>query len=191
MSTKISITDLNYDERLFLLSYKQFVRDPYQFRDSNRDSENISNDHVQAQKVGYALNCLQLLNDYCFSWNKRGPFSSKFQELLTGLDAKASLVEQFYNETSQEDLSDLLPECLKTMLDQASQAFSEYIRRDGNTTDDLELLGSLLYIGTTVLPGQNFEQVNHELQIRKSAFKDNDKNREAWSCLNRAGLIAG
>lgn len=190
MNTEISITDLSYDERLFLLSYKSIVRKEYQFQDTNRDTENISLDHVQAQKIGYTLCRLQLMNNYCFSWNKRGPFSSKFQELLTGLDAKSALVEQFYKESGQESLEELLPGCLTDMLDQVGQAFHAYTSGDSNTTDDLELLGSLLYICTTVLPGQDFDQVNSELQSRKSTFTDREKNLKAWDCLNSAGLIS-
>ncbi len=193
-SNAILISDLNYDERLFLLTYNYILQNRYKFQDSNRDAENISRDHVQAQKIGYVLYCLQLLNDYCFSWNKRGPFSSRFQELLTGLDAKSSLIDRFYDNTTQESLDELLPDCLKAMLDQVSEVFRNYIdqhkNEDANSiTDNLELLGSLLYIDVTVLPGQGFEQVNKELQARKSTFGDVQKNRDAWNCLNDAGLI--
>lgn len=191
MSNEISIADLSYDERLFLLAYDHILRGRYKFQDTNRDAENISRDHVQAQKIGYVLCCLRLLNDYCFSWNKKGPFSSKFQEVLIGLDAKASLVDRFYDDTTQNSLNELLPECLKTMLDQVGEVFHSYIDQyeSSSITDNLELLGSLLYIGVTVFPGQGFDQVNKELQHRKSAFGNTDMNFEAWNCLNSAGLI--
>lgn len=191
MNAAIPITDLNYDERLFLLTYKYVLQKDYQFQDSNRDAENISIDHVQAQKVGYALDRLKLLNTYCFSWNRRGPFSGKFQELLSGLDAKAELVARFYRENQNplEALRELLPACLLAPLSRVGQAFSNYIRQNGNPADDLELLGSLLYIGTTVLPGRDFEQVNRELQVRKSSFENKEQNLEAWNCLTDVGLI--
>lgn len=191
MSAAIPITDLNYDERLFLLTYKYVLQKDYQFQDSNRDAENISIDHVQAQKVGYALDRLKLLNTYCFSWNRRGPFSGKFQELLSGLDAKAELVARFYRENQNplEALRELLPACLLAPLSRVGQAFSNYICQNGNPADDLELLGSLLYIGTTVLPGRDFEQVNRELQVRKSSFENEEQNLEAWNCLTDVGLI--
>lgn len=191
MNAAIPITDLNYDERLFLLTYKYVLQKDYQFQDSNRDAENISIDHVQAQKVGYALDRLKLLNTYCFSWNRRGPFSGKFQELLSGLDAKAELVARFYRENQNplEALRELLPACLLAPLSRVGQAFSNYIGQNGNPADDLELLGSLLYIGTTVLPGRDFEQVNRELQVRKSSFENKEQNLEAWNCLTDVGLI--
>lgn len=191
MNAAIPITDLNYDERLFLLTYKYVLQKDYQFQDSNRDAENISIDHVQAQKVGYALDRLKLLNTYCFSWNRRGPFSGKFQELLSGLDTKAELVARFYRENQNplEALRELLPACLLAPLSRVGQAFSNYIGQNGNPADDLELLGSLLYIGTTVLPGRDFEQVNRELQVRKSSFENEEQNLEAWNCLTDVGLI--
>lgn len=191
MNAAIPITDLNYDERLFLLTYRYVLQKDYQFQDSNRDAENISIDHVQAQKIGYTLDQLKLLNTYCFSWNRRGPFSGKFQELLSGLDAKAELVSRFYRENQDplEALRELLPACLLAPLSRVGQAFSNYIRQNGNPADDLELLGSLLYIGTTVLPGRDFEQVNRELQVRKSSFENEEQNSEAWNCLTDVGLI--
>lgn len=191
MNAAIPITDLNYDERLFLLTYRYVLQRDYQFQDSNRDAENISIDHVQAQKVGYTLDRLKLLNTYCFSWNRRGPFSGKFQELLSGLGAKAELVARFYRENQDplKALGELLPECLLVSLERVGRAFSSYICQNGDPADDLELLGSLLYIGTTVLPGRGFDQVNQELQVRKSSFGNEQQNLKAWNCLADVGLI--
>ncbi|MBD5117570.1 MAG: hypothetical protein HDT37_00325 [Clostridiales bacterium] len=191
MNTSIPITELNYDERLFLLTYRHVLQNDYQFQDSNRDAENISIDHVQAQKIGYTLSRLKLLNTYCFTWNRRGPFSGKFQELLSGLDSKADLVARYYQENQEtlKSLAELLPACLLAPLDRVGQVFSDYIRQNDNPADDLELLGSLLYIGTTVLPGRDFDQVNRELQIRKSSFGNEQQNLEAWNCLASVGLI--
>lgn len=188
MSKAGSKIDLSYDERLLLAAYEKILGNTYKFQDANRDAEHISRDHLQAQKIGYVLCQLKLLTNYSFSWNKRGPFSSKFQELLIGLDAKPSSVNSFYEGNAQQALNNLLPECLMIMLDKVGQVFNNYIDQD-NITDDLELLGSLLYIGATVLPGQSFEQVNIELQTRKPGFEDDKRNLRAWTCLHESNLI--
>ncbi len=191
MNTSIPITQLDYDERLFLLTYKHVLQNNYQFQDSNQDAKNISKEHVQAQEIGYTLSRLRLLDTYCFSWNRRGPFSGKFQELLSGLDAKADVVARFYQENQEtlKSLEELLPTCLLAPLERVGQAFSDFIRQNGNPADDLELLGSLLYIGTTVLPGRDFNQVNRELQVRKASFGNEQQNLKAWNCLVDVGLI--
>ena len=179
---------LSYDEMLFLSLYEKYLGTRYQLREDNRDRDNISRDHIQAQKIGYTLTLQGILNKYCFSWNRRGPFSSKFQEMLIGLDSRPELLESYYNNDAQKALTELLPECILTTVHETSDGLNKYMS-ENKDEDALELLGSLLYIGTTVLPGQDFAQVNAELQWRKSTFNDISKNYLAWEYLHELNLI--
>lgn len=189
---------LSYDEQLFLATYRKALGIEYSLNENNRDADNISVDHIQAQKIGYLLNAGKLLPDYCFNWNVRGPFSSKFQELLFDLDSKKELVNGFYvqyNVDSESVFDSLLPPCLKEQLDKLIEAVSGFVS-SGNTeeskahlSDNLEILGSLLYIAAVILPGKDFKCVNNELKCRKKSFNDEAINERAWKSLAQAELL--
>ena len=53
----------------------------------------------------------------------------------------------------------------------------------------MELLGSVAFLSYSVLPGEDFECVNHELTARKDYFKDKDEDHEAWNILESAGML--
>lgn len=194
--SNVAATSLSYDEQLFLATYQNALGNEYKFDDKRRDNDHISQDHIQGQKIGYFLNTIQLLPGYCFNWNRRGPFSAKFQELLVDLDSKEDLVCQFYINDTQEVLHQLLPDCLFARLDALSKSVLSFVNQEQQTddrtglTDNLELLGSLLYIATTVLPGQDYDSVHRELKARKESFNDRAKNKRAWNCLQRVNFVS-
>lgn len=201
----MSADTLSYDEQLFLLAFQSFLNRKYQLDSKNRSADQISRDHIQAQKIGYFLNSIRLLPNYCFNWNQRGPFSARFQGLLSDLDAKSEAVQEFYNSHSPDEINKLLPECLSSQLSILKGSISTFLNqerdktKDQNTTrfdeqvfltDNLELLGSLLYVAKTVIPGQDYSYISKELTNRKASFCDEDKNLRAWNCLLDTKLIS-
>lgn len=153
-------------------------------------SENgVNLNHVNAQKASYIFSEMMVpTGDYGFCWNHIGPYSEQLQNHLRALDRKPELVKEYYNQFDQnyeEKLNELFTRGQIQKIKRTAAAMKEIV----NNETGGELLGSLLYISRTVLPGREFDKVNSELQKRKSYFSNNSVNEEAWKALGELDLV--
>lgn len=145
--------------------------------------------HVDAQKANFIFSeMLVPAGDYGFCWNHRGPYSERLQIQLRELDQKEELVRQYCSEFAENPKQKLNALFTRGQQAKIAKVVAE-MREVAQEERGGELLGSLLYIGRTVLPGRGFEQVNCELQRRKDYFQNTEKNKKAWETLQRLDLV--
>lgn len=188
---------LNYSEKMFLALYKELYGKQYVCdKESKLTNDTIVVEHLQAQKATYLLlQCNILIGDYDFVWDKRGPFSAELQELLKGLDMKPKDVKRFYklyNANTDAGLKLLLTEKqilrTRTLINRLKDYL--YVEDDNKRSLNCELIGSLVYLSQTVLPGRSFDEVNNELTRRKGYLNDNAFNEKVWKVLRAADLLS-
>ena len=153
------------------------------------DADHKNPVHINAQKADFFFSQMMLpVGDYGFSWNYRGPYSAALQSELRILDEKATLVSEYYQDwDARKDVK--LGEIFTQRQMKRAKDAAEQVKEITSQEKGGELLGSLLYISTAVLPGYGFERVNEELQRRKEAFPDSEVNLRAWKSLEALHLV--
>lgn len=179
---------LSVQEEIILAIYRLLYDVPYDCK-PDLDDKKMNPVHINAQKADFFFSKLMLpVGDYGFSWNNRGPYSALLQSDLHSLDEKQELINNYYRnwDTDKEaKLNDLFTLWQINKAKWAAEAVRDVVK--GNNGG--ELLGSLLFISTTVLPGCEFAQVNQELQRRKEIFPCIEDNLKAWKSLQRLNLV--
>ena len=188
---------LNYSEKMFLALYKELYGKQYICdKKSKLAHDTIVAGHLQAQKAIYLFSqCNILIGEYGFIWDKRGPFSSELQEFLKGLDSRPDEVKNYYesyNANADAGVRMLLTEKQILRMRTVSRRLKEYlfVEDDDRRSRNCELLGSLVYLSQTVLPGRSFDAVNNELTRRKGYLNDNEFNEKVWKVLRTAKLLS-
>lgn len=183
---------LTFDERAILAAYQRFYGENYPAIDGqNTDA------HIKAQKMCFLLSVRGVnVGDFGYSWNYHGPYSAGLQSLLRALDQHSGLVSEFYDAHQDEYMlfSDsnkagtLFSIKQKELIDTLSSSLK--ITECGEDKRKWsELLGSITFLGRSVLPGADFEMVNNELKKRKPQYNDNDYNYSAWTLLESTGIL--
>ena len=180
---------LSVQEEVILALYRMLYGKPYDCHPAIGE-DGINAVHVNAQKASFLFSEMMVpAGNYGFCWNHRGPYSERLQGDLRLLDQKEDLIRQYYSEfdeNPQEKLDALFNCGQQEKIERASDAAREIVREEKGG----ELLGSLLYIGRTVLPGRSFEQVNDELQLRKEYFDNPEQSKRAWRALQELDLVS-
>lgn len=180
---------LSVQEEVILSLYMELYDQPYDCHPL-MGSDGINMVHVNAQKANFIFSEMMVpAGGYGFCWNHHGPYSELLQVHLRALDQKEELVQQYCSEfmaNRKQKLDALYTRGQQGKIARGIAEMQEIAREEKGG----ELLGSLLYIGKTVLPGRGFEQVNCELQRRKDYFQDTDKSRKAWETLQRLDLVS-
>lgn len=183
---------LTFDERALLTAYRRFYGEKYPAKDgTNTDA------HVQAQKMCFLLSLRGVnIGDFGYSWNYHGPYSAGLQSQLRALDQHADLVGEFYDSHLDESV----------FFSDSNEAGTLFTVKQKNLIDELssslkmpecgeekrkwsELLGSITFLGSSVLPGADFTMINSELKKRKPQYNDNDYNYKAWTLLEKVGIL--
>lgn len=180
---------LSVQEEVILALYSELYNRPYDCHsEPGPDGFNVV--HVDAQKASFIFSEMMVpAGNYGFYWNHRGPYSEQLQNQLHALDEKEVLIEQYYSDFAvnrKKKLDSLFTRGQQKKISRVATGMREIAQDDKGG----ELLGSLLYIGRTVMPGRGFEQVNCELQRRKDYFQDTDKNKRAWEALQKLDLVS-
>lgn len=178
---------LEVQEEVILALYQMFYDKPY---DCTPPLEGgINRIHVNAQKASYIFSEMMVpTGGYGFCWNHLGPYSEQLQNHLRVLDGKPELVGEYYdqfNQNREEKLNDLFTRGQIQKIKRTAAVMKEVV----NDEVGGELVGSLLYISRTVLPGREFDKVNFELQKRKDYFSDDSINKQAWKALAELDLV--
>ena len=179
---------LNVHEEVILALYQLLYDEPY---DCNPvlDAGEPNPIHVKAQKADFIFSELRIpVGDYGFSWNHHGPYSELLQNHLRELDHKPELVQSYYTDFQSNReimLAKLFTTVQKKKIEEASSLMKEVAKTDWGG----ELLGSLLYISRSILPGRGFNELNMELKRRKSYFSNDDDNYRAWENLVKLNLV--
>lgn len=174
---------LNYEQQKTLAVYETFFDQQYIV---NCNNDQHTNEHVTTQKMVYLLQVAGIpIGDYDFSWNFKGPFSPGLLANLREIDSNADEVEIFYAENHQNPI--LSKELKKEILN--IREMLELEKYKSCLLRWVELLGSLLYLSRSMLPGANYELVNQRLVAYKSDYCDFDENRRAWEALQAANLL--
>lgn len=166
---------LSSEEKRILTAYREFFGEDYTPSDHNTDL------HVQAHKMCYLLkrfNCNIVSTGYV--WNTYGPFSIYLQEILKDLDQNVELLKTFYKDNYDPELV-LDPDILSGI--QKLRNGLEIIDNQNDSRHWVELLASLSFLASTVLPASDFKTINSELKARKTSYMDDAENRKAWSLL--------
>ena len=185
---------LTFDERALLTAYRRFYGENYPAKDgANTDA------HVQAQKMCFLLSLHGVsVGDFGYSWNYHGPYSAGLQSQLRALDQHADLVSEFYDAHQDEcvlfsdsnEADALFTIKQKSLIDELSRSLK--IPECGEEKRKWsELLGSITFLGRSVLPGADFSMVNSELQKRKPQYNDSNYNYSAWTLLEKIGILQG
>lgn len=175
--------NLTFNQRTVVDLYPQFYESSYPEQLSQGDVTRV---HINAQKMCYLLKKIGInIGDYSYSWNFHGPFSPGLLVLLHSLDAQKENVQSYcdctehpaiFSNDDQEKISSLIQ----------NLRLKEH---SGNRSNWMELLGSLVFLSHSVLPGEDFANVTKELKNRKPQFDDDVRNREAWDVLKSANLL--
>lgn len=178
----IFVKRLNYDQKLTLAAYQYFFGNHYAI--SSGDS--TTNNHVAAQKMCYLLKMAGIrIGDFEFTWNTKGPYSATYQALLRTLDRNQTEVAEFYEKTFAEcSVYHKKEEEIKKLRKKL-----EVDKHDSDYVKWVERLGSLAYIATTMLPGEDFSLINTRLIQKKDVFNNSKTNRHAWNLLKKANVI--
>lgn len=179
---------LNVQEEVILTLYMELYGRLYDCHPVVEDGQ-VNIMHVDAQKASFIFSEMMVpAGNYGFCWNHLGPYSERLQIQLRVMDQKQELVQQYCSEfikNRKQKLNALFTRGQQEKIAKVATELREVAQEDRGG----ELLGSLLYIARTVLPGRGFEQVNCELQRRKDYFQDTEKNRRAWETLQRLDLV--
>lgn len=179
---------LDVQDEVILSLYRLLYEEDYDCTHEKKGSVNPV--HLNAQKAEYIFSELMIpVGEYGFCWNHYGPYSEELQNRLHALDQKKELVKDYYDHfhgNENEYLHSLFSSGQTQRIKNASDALRELAQsRDGS-----ELLGSLIYLGRTVLPGREFESVNSQLRLRKEHFTDDSFNKKAWDKLAALKLVS-
>lgn len=104
---------------------------------------------------------------------------------MRDIDRNSDEVEIFYAENHQNPI---LPKELKQEILKI-RAMLELERYKFCLLHWVELLGSLLYLSRSMLPGANYELVNKKLMAYKNDYCNSDENHRAWKALQAANLL--
>lgn len=174
---------LNYGQQKTLAAYETFFNQQYI---ANCDNDQHTDEHIITQKMVYLLQVAGIpIGDYDFSWNFKGPFSPGLLANLRDIDRNSDEVEIFYAENHQNPI---LPKELKQEILKI-RAMLELERYKFCLLHWVELLGSLLYLSRSMLPGANYELVNKKLMAYKNDYCNSDENHRAWKALQAANLL--
>jgi len=180
---------LGVQEEVILALYMMLYKKPYNCAGMPRQQDGVNIIHVNAQKAIFIFSEMMVpAGDYGFCWNHQGPYSEQLQIQLRALDGKPELVQKYCNEFAEnpdEKLEVLFTRGQRLKIKNVAAGMSEI------ATEELggELLGSLLYISRTVMPGSGFDSVNSELQLRKTSFPNQEVNKKAWDALGKLDLV--
>ena len=173
--------NLTFNQKTVLNLYNMFFGEAYP---RNLSSDAATKVHINAQKMCYLLKMDGIdVGDFSYSWNFHGPFSPGLLALLRGLDAHAEEVSAFYMDCdqpfTQEDQDRITSLISNLHLNTHNEDRSNW----------MELLGSLAFLSHSVLPGEDFTCISHELKCRKPQFSDDEMNLAAWNVLKDARLL--
>lgn len=180
---------LGVQEEVILALYMMLYNEPYNCTGKQRQQDGVNMIHVNAQKAIFIFSEMMVpAGDYGFCWNHQGPYSEQLQIQLRALDGKPKLVQKYYDEFAKNP--DVKLEMLFTRgqilkIKNVAAGMSEITKGELGG----ELLGSLLYISRTVMPGSGFDSVNSELQLRKTSFPNQEVNKKAWDALGKLDLV--
>lgn len=176
---------LNFNQKKTLAAYKCFYNSMY---DTNTEKGNNTEMHILVQKMCYLLKVAGIqIGNFDFCWNVYGPFSPGLLSFLRSIDKHDPAVKDLYDK-DDENLENFLSGQKESINDLRKQ-----LKIDNHQNDQLkwlELLGSLTFISRTFLPGAPFEEVNKKLIYEKSAYNDENYNKEAWEILQNAKLLS-
>ncbi len=180
---------LGVQEEVILALYMMLYKEPYHCAGRPRPHDEVNMIHVNAQKAIFIFSEMMVpAGDYGFCWNHQGPYSEQLQIQLRALDGKPKLVQEYCDEFAKnpdEKLEVLFTRGQILKIKNVAVGMSEVAKGEMGG----ELLGSLLYISRTVMPGSGFDRVNSELQLRKTSFPDQKVNRKAWDALEKLDLV--
>lgn len=179
----VFMPNLTFNQRTVVDLYSQFYESSYPEQLSQGDVTRV---HINAQKMCYLLKKIGInVGDYSYSWNFHGPFSPGLSVLLHSLDAQEENVQNYcdgrehpaiFSNDDQQKIASLIQ----------NLRLKEH---DCDRSKWMELLGSLAFISHSVLPGEDFANVEKVLKSRKPQFADDAQNREAWEVLKSASLL--
>lgn len=172
---------LSFNQRMILTLYPKFYGIKYQCGVAQKE---VTQEHINVQKMCYLLKRFDIpVGSYGYSWDTYGPFSPGLQVTLHDLDMKGEDVDAYYDENT-ELFSEEECDKINRLID-----ILQLAEHDDERGRWMELLGSIAFLSYSVLPGEDFACVNHELVTRKEYFNDEDKDREAWNILENAGML--
>ena len=183
--------ELSYQEMMILSLYRKLFGKCYDCEEACTNNQGIIQKHIDAQKVGFIFCVLGIpVGDYNFSWDLAGPYSSTLQNILREVDKKGKEVREFYKDNDDVILRDLLNNDYQiSLINKMCGALGQSVQKDEKGA---ELLGSLLYISSKVMPFYGLSRVKKELIRRKNFFGDTDyisKIDKAWEQLEELGLV--
>lgn len=197
--------DLSFQEQRFLVLYRKFYGSNYPAL-----TEDNTNAHVKAQKMCYLLSLKNVdVGKSGFVWDKYGPYSENIQNLVRELDKKGDEVRAFYERYPDDDVSNelffsdqpskesLFRKCDGEKIEKMRQELgiqADDDKRDENDDTPVrrwtELLGTIVYISQSMLPGADKEQLDNKLvRIKKKYRDDYDLREKAFRILGETGLL--
>jgi hypothetical protein len=183
MESERFMPNLTFNQRTVVDLYPQFYGNSYP---EQLHQEDVTRVHINAQKMCYLLKKVGIdVGNYGYSWNFHGPFSPGLLVLLHSLDSQEEDV-QYYCDN---------PEHPATFSDDEQEKVTSLIQNlhlaehENDRSSWMELLGSLVFLSHSVLPGEDFANVVQELKSRKPQFSNDNENREAWDVLKTANLL--
>lgn len=170
---------LSYDEKKIVTVFKRFFGNRY-------DTHIKESVHIKTQMMCYLLKVAGVeIGNFNYSWNFRGPFSSGLLALLRSIDRKNKDVAAFYEQTVNQDK---LLSGNENKIDDIRKKL-EIDKHQEDSTEWIELLGSLTYITRSVHPGADFEIINQRLIQENQKYSNRDVNYQAWEILDIANFL--